>query len=74
MPARIICSKTSGDSEAGPIVQTIFVLLAGNDVMGIFLPKEFHGSILYPFTSAGMIMDVPLASRIESSHCVLDDR
>jgi hypothetical protein len=29
MPARIIFSKTSGEFEAGPMVQTILVLLAG---------------------------------------------
>jgi hypothetical protein len=29
MPARIIFSKTSRESEAGPMVQTILVLLAG---------------------------------------------
>ena len=30
MPARIICSMISGVSEAGPMVQTILVLLGGN--------------------------------------------
>ena len=30
MPARIICSITSGESEAGPSVQTILVLLLGS--------------------------------------------
>jgi hypothetical protein len=29
MPARINFSKTSGESEAGPMVHTILVLLAG---------------------------------------------
>jgi hypothetical protein len=30
MPARIICSMVSTDSDAGPMVQTILVLLSGN--------------------------------------------
>jgi hypothetical protein len=29
MPASIICFITSGDSEAGPMVQTIFVFFEG---------------------------------------------
>jgi hypothetical protein len=32
MPARIILSKISGESEAGPMVQTILVLLAGKGI------------------------------------------
>ena len=30
MPASIICFMTAGDSEAGPMVQTILVLLIGS--------------------------------------------
>ena len=30
MPARIICSMVSADSDAGPMVQTILVLLGGS--------------------------------------------
>ena len=38
MPARIICSMIAGDSDAGPIVHTILVLLAAS-VMGVVLLK-----------------------------------
>lgn len=35
MPARSSCSMISGESEAGPIVQTILVLCRGS-AMGFF--------------------------------------
>src|SRR5512136_1654262 len=41
IPARIICSMTSLDSDAGPIVQTILVLCVGK---AIFIPPALHHS------------------------------
>ena len=35
MPARSICSMTSGESEAGPMVQTILVLLVGSVIWNL---------------------------------------
>jgi hypothetical protein len=41
MPAWIICSRTFGESEAGPMVQTILVLLAGKGI-GLSLLNLFN--------------------------------
>ena len=41
IPARIILSRTAGESEAGPMVQTILVLLAGKG-MGFPLTELFE--------------------------------
>src|SRR5208283_5475007 len=45
MPARIIFSMTSDDSEAGPIVHTIFVLLRGSIILYCLLFSYVHLSI-----------------------------
>ena len=42
IPALIIFSMTSGDSEAGPIVQTIFVLLRGSIIVCCLLFSSVH--------------------------------
>jgi hypothetical protein len=40
IPARIMAFSTRGDSLAGPIVQTIFVLGLCSLIMGLSLPFE----------------------------------
>src|SRR5574337_224789 len=59
IPARTICSSTSGDSDAGPIVATILVLWFGSSTM-------FHTSRSNGRRGAGHQLDqelptVPLA-------------